>query len=268
MTPLREVRGDERVDGGGIGDGAEDALGVFRAAGLAPGSQPEGGEPAGAADSNLPSLDRVPGAAPLAEVIDSGIAAAREVVERALDPTAPAANRQRWQSPTWELVSRLRRHPATYYLDADEVADMVESLRPGVWDELPESDTLGNPIDPAEDFAIAWDRCRGGSALERAMLEVDGAPIHSDEFGADPWVSHRRRAGFRRFLALARELTRIAQGGPIVLAVEGIAAALGVDRHAVGEYRRRAVELEYVKEVAQANRHKRKAAEYQWVYPW
>lgn len=96
------------------------------------------------------------------------------------------------------------------------------------------------------------------------MPAVDGAPIPSEEFGGG-WVSHRRRAGFRRFLALARELTRIAEGGPIVLAVKEVAAALGVDRYAVGEYRRLAVELGYLVETAPADQFKRLAAEYRWI---
>lgn len=256
--PLREVRGDERqVDGSGNGDGSGHVLHVFGPSGMAPGVEPQSGEPAGAVARDVPSADGVSGPASLADVVDRGIAAA----------VAAFPGAGSWQSPTWELVSRLRRHPATWDLDADEAADLVESIRPEVWSELPAHDSMGNPCDPAEDFPRAWDRCRGGSALERAMLAVDGAPIPSEEFGGG-WVSHRRRAGFRRFLAVARELTRIAEGGPIVLAVEGIAAALGVDRHAVGEYRRRAVELGYLVETAAADRRNRRAAEYRWLHPW
>lgn len=192
-----------------------------------------------------------------------------------------------WRSTSWTFAQVLRDHPALITLDADEAADVIEpyldALFPaiewnagpeGTWDpwsrNLDRYDSGGNEMDPLEDFLRVWPLVRA-PAIKVALAHADSPPYQGPEvFGSA--LAAPRRAPFRRFLAVCRELCRVAaeRGGDGVAAlpVQALATALGTDRRTCGGWRQEAVRRGFLVEVRPPTKHggpAGRAGEYRWI---
>ena len=197
-----------------------------------------------------------------------------------------------YRSVAFEFVSELRGHPMLRDLDADGAADAIEPLleqlvesgavedRPptvpsGASSVSPWSRALGwhdnadNPQDPCEDFLKVWPRIEL-SALSLA-LERAASSEYQDPEAFGPGLRAPRRAPFRRFLAVCRELVLIAGERGLdaaALPVEALARLLGSDRRTVGGWRQEAEHRGFIRLVTKATPYggiAGRAAEYQWI---
>lgn len=208
----------------------------------------------------------------------------------------------RWCDPAFTFARELRRFEDWAELGADEAADRAEACFHRLYqadpDRLPfyrlpaeqvawvqrhcpQADRAGwvsalgvidrhgrGPHDPLEAFLAAW------GALAARPGAMDVALDRAAEYCADPAVfgadlAAPRRAKFRRFLAVCRELSRASEdGGEFFLPCSTWAERLETDPDTVARWRREGVRRGFLeKTVAEARHSGGNAARFRWVGP-
>lgn len=186
-----------------------------------------------------------------------------ETVRTAAEANARIVQRlqgtDRWRSPCFEFVRRLRWEPTLRGLTGEQAAEVVEVALREIYPEAGEllweqvlghNDTGGQQVDPFTDFLLCWDNIRETPSLLETALEE----VRADPESAEAFLGGRLRAAgwkpFREFLALLNRLQIHAGPGRIWPAVEPVAALLGVSPQQVSRWRKMALKRGYLDLVA------------------
>ncbi len=199
-----------------------------------------------------------------------------EAVRRALTENQRrwdrATSKRRFLDPAFEFVRLLKAGKEFAALDAAEAADLVESLVPSVWRELPSQTTLGDPVDAVSCFLDAWETVEfadgAGSpvrqAVGRAVECVEAEePVEPSHFGLK--FSHARYKPFRTFLRVLELLQEEAGSEPIALPQGVMAQEMGCHQTQVSRWIRNAIQAQLLVREVGASRREHRAAEYRLV---